>query len=302
MTFDERVGALARFGFSERQTRFLVTVALHSGFCLPRHYATFAGLEYGQGVRDFLDRLVRRRLASRLTFRRDRGHVYHLHASVLYAAIGQDDNRNRRATSPALIGRKLMLLDYVLGQPGTEWYATEPDKVALFTTRFRVPPGDLPHRHYQAKGHGGGTTTRYFIHKLPIATTGDRALVSFVFLVTDTTGRGLTQFLNDQLQLLSRLSEWRIVAVCPRHLHGLPACEMAFRAFAHPGSQRGALSDVVALGQYFRARDVEERGDITRLSVADIDALRLARRRFAGPVVERLYRQWQNHDRSWRTT
>ena len=38
MTFDERVRALAPLGFSERQTRFLVTVALHSGFCLRRHY------------------------------------------------------------------------------------------------------------------------------------------------------------------------------------------------------------------------------------------------------------------------
>ena len=45
MTFEERVSAVTPFGFSDRQTRFLVTVALHSGFCLRRHYAAFAGLE-----------------------------------------------------------------------------------------------------------------------------------------------------------------------------------------------------------------------------------------------------------------
>jgi hypothetical protein len=183
--------------------------------------------------------------------------------------------------------------------PGTEWYATDQDKVALFTTRFNVSPVELPqHRLYRAKGHGGGTTTRYFTHKLPIATTGDPALVSFVFLVTDTTGRGLTQFLNDHLPLLSRLPQWRIVAVCPRHLHGLPACETAFRTFAHSSSRRRATSNEVALGQYFRARHVEEHGDIARLSVSDIDALRLARRRFAGPVVERVYRQWLDQGES----
>ena len=59
MTFDERVRALALLGFSERQTRFLVTVALHGGFCLRRQYMAFAGLTYGAGVRDFLPRACR---------------------------------------------------------------------------------------------------------------------------------------------------------------------------------------------------------------------------------------------------
>ena len=138
MTFGERVTALEPLGFSHRQTEFLVTVALHSGFCLRRHYMAFAGLKYGAGVRDFLDRLVARGLARRSQFRADRGHVYHLHNTRIYAAINQDDNRNRRRTSPALIARKLMLLDYVLGEPSVDWYATEQDKVALFTTRFGI--------------------------------------------------------------------------------------------------------------------------------------------------------------------
>ena len=112
MTFDERVRALALLGFSERQTRFLVTAALHGGFCLRRQYVKFAGLKYGAGVRDFLDRLVVRKLATRFAFRRDRGHVYHLHASAIYDPIGQPDNRNRRSASAALIARKLMVLGY----------------------------------------------------------------------------------------------------------------------------------------------------------------------------------------------
>jgi hypothetical protein len=140
VTFEERVPALALLGFSERQTRFLVTVALHGGFCLRRQYVTFAGLKYGAGVRDFLDRLVVRKLATRFAFRRDRGHVYHLRASAIYDPIGQPDNRNRRSASAALIARKLMILDYVLAHPNVEWLATEEDKVAFFITRFGVPP------------------------------------------------------------------------------------------------------------------------------------------------------------------
>ena len=34
--------------------------------------------------------------------------------------------------APAVIARKLMLLDYVLTVPEGDWYATEEDKVALF--------------------------------------------------------------------------------------------------------------------------------------------------------------------------
>src|SRR5689334_17295205 len=98
--------------FTERQAQFLTLVGLHSGYCLRRQYATFTGIAYGKNVRDFLDDLVARQLARRLTFRRDRGHIYHLFSRSLYSAIQQQDNRNRRHASPALIARKLMLLDF----------------------------------------------------------------------------------------------------------------------------------------------------------------------------------------------
>ena len=63
MTFDERVAALTPLGFTPRQTRFLVTAAPHSGYCLRRQYLAFAGVRYGKNVCDFLEALVRRRLA-----------------------------------------------------------------------------------------------------------------------------------------------------------------------------------------------------------------------------------------------
>ena len=43
-----------------------------------------------------------------------------------------------------------MLLDYVLEQRDVEWYATEDDKVAFFTSRFGVPLLDVPQRVYVA--------------------------------------------------------------------------------------------------------------------------------------------------------
>jgi hypothetical protein len=292
MTFDERVNALEPLGFSERQTRFLVTVALHSGFCLRRHYTAFAGLKYGAGVRDFLDRLVARKLATRLDFRPDRGHVYHLNACSIYAAIEQDDNRNRRRTSPALIARKLMLLDYVLGEPAADWYATEQDKVALFTTRFGVLPTNLPQRVYLARRRGDANTTRYFIHKLPIRVAGEPPTVSLVFLVTDTTGAAFEQFLQDHLRFLNYLPDWRIVAVAPRHIPGIPACETAFRRFVVEAQQPRSQEEVEALRTYFVTLDQIERNDLPRVTSDSIRRHHDARRRFAAPEFEGLFRRW----------
>jgi hypothetical protein len=50
----ERAQKLVPFGFTERQARFLVTVMLHSGAFMGRHYAAFAGITHGQKVHDFL--------------------------------------------------------------------------------------------------------------------------------------------------------------------------------------------------------------------------------------------------------
>jgi hypothetical protein len=39
MTFDDRVQVVAKKGFIDRHARFLVTVMLHSGVCVPCQYA-----------------------------------------------------------------------------------------------------------------------------------------------------------------------------------------------------------------------------------------------------------------------
>lgn len=202
MTFEDRVRALEPLGFTPRQTRFIATVALHSGYCLRRQYTAFAGVRYGKNVRDFLDTLVERELATCTVQRADRGHVYHLHARTIYRALGQDENRNRRAASAALIARKIMVLDYVLGHPELDWLATEADKVDLFADRCAVPRFDLPQQVFTASSTAGPRTTRYFTHKLPVAMAGDPPVAYFVYLVTDATGRGLEQFLADHARLL----------------------------------------------------------------------------------------------------
>lgn len=58
MSADDRVHAVMKFGFTERQARFLALVMRHAGVCVPRQYATFVGTAYGQKVNAFFAKLV----------------------------------------------------------------------------------------------------------------------------------------------------------------------------------------------------------------------------------------------------
>ena len=293
MTFDERVSALASLGLPPRQTAFLVTVALHGGYCLRRQFDTFVGRVHGQLGRNLFDGLVDRGWATRLQYRPNRGHVYHVGAKAIYRALDQDDNRNRRVVSPAQIARKLMVLDYVLTAPPAEWVATEQDKVALFTGRFGIALGDLPQRRYQAGSGATASTTRYFVQKLPIRVTSEGVL-HFVHLVEDETGDHFDQYLADHLRLLSRVPTWTIVLVCPAHLtHGLPASERVFtQAIDTPLAAEGVL-DREDLRRFFRARQCVDRDDQRTLSHADLNRFRELRRRLTTAPVERVYAEWQ---------
>ena len=85
MTFDERVQVVTTFGFTERQSAFLVTVMLHAGVCLGRHYCTFAGLAYGRKMHDFFERVVTGRYGTAQTCRHNTARIYHIHNKRLHA-------------------------------------------------------------------------------------------------------------------------------------------------------------------------------------------------------------------------
>ncbi len=119
-----------------------------------------------------------------------------------------------------------MVLDYVLATPSQDWLATEHDKVAVFTTRFGVPAEELPQRRHWSRRDGRAPTSRYFVHKLPIAVGDGKVSVEFVYLVLDRSGAGLETFLKDHARLLSRLPAWTIrrrVLTPSRRSSGLPA-------------------------------------------------------------------------------
>jgi hypothetical protein len=77
-------------GYTPRQAQFLVLVALHGGYFLRRQYVAFTGTPHGQATVRFLDHAVTREHVHVLPYGRQ-GHVFHLYARPLYAAIGEED-------------------------------------------------------------------------------------------------------------------------------------------------------------------------------------------------------------------
>jgi hypothetical protein len=290
-TLVERAQALTPLGFTDRQARFLAAVALHSGYCLRRQYAAFAGVRNAKNVAAFLDGLVARRWADRFTRRADRGHVYHLHTRALYRFVGQEDSRNRRRGSAALIARKLMRLDFVLAHPEAEWLAADDDKVALFANQFGVPRHDLPQQVVAGTRPGGLPAIRYFPHQAPIGVAGDPPVPQFAALVTDDRGRTFESFLDAHAALLHALPAWTVVVVAPKTCPGLGACHQIFARFLdRPLEALSARPQ--ELRWYLTTRRAVDQGDWARLSVADLDRFRTLRDQFDTPHVDELYREW----------
>lgn len=292
MTFEERVAALAPLGFTPRQTRFLVTAALHSGYCLRRQYLAFAGIRYGKNVREFLDTLVRRELARRFQYQPNRGHVYHLHATPLYRVLGQRDNRNRRHVSPAAIARKLMALNYVLSVPDAEWFGTEEDKVTFFTGECGLRSDDLPRRAYVPGTAAGKPAIRYFVEKQPIYRVPGQPGVHFVYVVQDHSGAGFEQFLHAHARLFTGLAAWSVVAVCPHGGPGLTPYRRVFDGFVASTSQPILSGNEAEIRWFFQTRQVVETGDLRTLSMRDLDRYRAVRGRLTSPQIEALYGRW----------
>jgi hypothetical protein len=303
MTFVERVAAVQALGFMPRQAAFLTTVALFSGYCLRRQYAAFIGRNQGQLTRDFLDRLVDRSLARRITYRAHRGSIYHVFGRRLYAAIGEENNRNRRHASPPLTARKLMLFDFVLAHRDLEWYATEADKVDLFVNRLGLPEAVLPQRTYTPRTpHSplAPNTTRYWIQKLPIFLRGAPPIVNFVCIITDPHASSIGTFVREHAPLLRHVPTWALNALIPQRVATVDACQTAYhRALAAASLSSMRKED---LEWFDRTRQLVSRGELRDLAVGDLTRYRelaalVPRRldvRSAGPLVL----QWLPHSYS----
>ncbi len=211
----ERAMAVAGFGFTERQARFLVEVMIHSGAFVPRQYCSFAGIVHGQKTHDFLKRLVERGYAVPIQIGPlHRGRLFHVRHKPLYAAIGQTDNRHRKPAPLARLVERLMILDAVLADRTVIWLGTEADKVA-FIKRLDSPPAmsELPQLAF---GTNPNRIVRYFPDKLPIGIHGFPIEHVLLYLVTSPNPDDFRRFLGRHAELLMRFHQWIIRVLVPQ--------------------------------------------------------------------------------------
>lgn len=218
MNFDERVQTVTKLGFTDRQVRFLVTVMLHAGVCVPRQYARFAGTAYGHNVTKFFDRLIERGYATASDCLHNRAALYHVHHQALYRAIGQPQSRYRRPISARQAIDRLRLLDGVISNPELVWLATKEDKVAFFNLMAPSLPSErLPHI---TAGKPSPSRLHLFPDGLPIG-VGSNGRVVFLFLVTSPFDADLRRFLQRHAELLRALPGWTLQLLFLRSVCGV---------------------------------------------------------------------------------
>jgi hypothetical protein len=191
----ERVNAIASFGFTERQARFLTNVPLHSGVFVERQYCSFAGIVHGQKSTDFIRMLVERRFATPIaTGKLHRGRMFHVHYKPLWAAVGAPDNRFRKPTALGRMIERVMLLDAVLDEPTCTWLGPAIDKRRHFMRHLesRLDAREYPHLTF---GDGPDKTVRYFPDKLPIGVLPELDHHAFVYLGTSPSPMDFRLFL-----------------------------------------------------------------------------------------------------------
>jgi hypothetical protein len=212
MNVERAIQAIAKRGFTDRQARFLVLVARHSGVCIMRQYSTFAGIVFGQKTRKFFANLERARFVSTYDCAHSRGRVYHVRHRAIYEAIGEADSRLRRPPGVPRALERLMLLDAILENPESIWMSSSAEKVEYLSS-CGVPLDDAPHLVIR---QGDRRRLRYFPDRLPIGVHPSGHVV-LVYVHSDPLRDEFRDFLQRHAALLERLPAWTIRIVVPAH-------------------------------------------------------------------------------------
>lgn len=284
MTPGPTVTRVMSSGFTPRQAAFLVTVMRHGGVCLVRQYCAFARIAYGAAPRAFFADLVTRRFATAYPLSRRGGSVYHVHAKSLYEAIGEPNNRHRKAMSLARAVEHLILLDTVIAEQDVAWLATEQEKVDHFTRVTRLRRDELPRLVFRGPG---SETVRHFPDKLPIGVRNHDRSHDFLYVVNRDVPVDFRAYLYRHANLISALPDWRIRLLVPEPWRAsspsfVQACEEEYGV-------RLAAATVDELRWYFHQRRA-----IRAEPPAGANAARYqrARRAFGSVRYHVLYRHW----------
>jgi len=282
----DRSRVLEGFGYTARQAHFLALVALHGGYFLRRQYVAFTGAAHGQAAVRFIAHTVAREHVRAVPYGRH-GHVFHLCARPIYAAIGEEHNRNRRTAEWEAVMRKPMTLDFVLARPEATFWATEEDKVSLLR-ELKIEPESWPAKHYLSRRTGGPMTTRYFVDKMPWYRVPDDPRLWFAYVNAERTLNGFETFLVQYQELIAALSSG--VTYVAQKGWRRPVQAVFKKVFGK--ETEPATVPLAVFLEYCRLRRDIEADRLQHLRIDELHRFRELRSRFSACAFDDLYARW----------
>lgn len=289
MTTAERVQAVADYGLTERQARFVVLVMQHSGLCVKRQYAAFAKIAPGgEKCNAFFDKLVQRGYAITSDCIHNRARLYHVHHKPLYHAIGDAESRYRRGVPARRAAERLMRLDAALLCPDLDWLTTRPEKLAHLEARIgqiSTQPGA------SATARARTDLVERFPGTFPIGADSSGRL-TLIYVATVPWTEDFRIFLLGHAALLSVSPAWTLRLVFPQTLQRVVSTyEQAVREeLASPFI--GETANEVSWYFFHRRRNT----DWSQYPGGPESAIRVRFNRcaktFVGPRFALLYRHW----------
>ncbi len=287
------VDAIKRFGYTTAEARFLYIVATHSGYFTTRHFLAFTGSQRGFRTRALTKKLSKNKHANS-TDCTDYGRVYHVFSKPLYAAIGKENLRNRRAHSFHHVQARLTGLSFLLENREYDYFETETDKVKYFCETLKVKKQFLPARIYDG-APGTTPTVRYFVDKFPLflASMGGSSSPPVVtFTYVDTGANSLDSFVTHLCAyqpLFRELREFRFLFVSAAPTHFGRARDK-FQSLVKAPFEDSASGDIV---RYFEIRKAWENREYVTPVASDLEFLRTSMQRYQGDHFAKLFQDWK---------
>jgi hypothetical protein len=289
----ERINALVTFGYTERESEFLYTVATISGFFVQRQFAGYLGINGRGPVTDLIAKVLQKKHAREYTAERGARKMYHLFSHGLYAAIGKENSRNRRAGRYGLLDKpsiRILTLDFVLAHAHQRYLEEEADKVEYFTRHEHISLDAIPSQTFVGKN--GSQTRRHFIERFPIFVS-DSGSSSVALTYIEDEVRSLQtfgSFLQRYRPLLQAgQGRFKLIFASDSPLN-FPAVQRLFRQVFSPVQNQRQTQQ---LKRFFWLRKMAEEKRFKELAHRDVIEWQRGVKRYSGPEYELQYGLWK---------
>jgi hypothetical protein len=291
MTIENQIRTIQALGYSQPEAQFLRLVALHSGYFVRRQFLRYMGAQRGKRAQDFIDELIGRGHACREVFRGDR-HLFRLQSKVIYEALGEQDNRNRREHQPSTVRLRLMGLDFILEHPGYRYLMTQEEKLSYLFDQRGIDPQKLPARFFRSNGT---VTTRYFPDGFPqFVDDASPPAISFVYvddaqLSADT----FRCYLGNCRNLFEALGTVNLIFVTTAPDRFVIGQKALARFWTRARESAAPTFDLNRLLTHFPHRLLVEKRETGILNGAQMRALAEDIHTLCGPHFDHLYDVWK---------